>query len=729
MKNNNYIKIITHLILFSSLNLLSLGSLKAMDLPELENIPATPPICEAGLDPQTIRAGEGTALWWWSDATVSASINHSIGSINLPSDYKWIHPTETTQYILTAKGADGATTICNATVIVEGQADLNLPFCEMGADPQTIDPGQGAALWWWSDNTFSTSIDNGIGLVQTQPNYKWFFPTQTATYTMIAVNNNGLETTCTTTIEVNSSVLPTAKIKLYNPPADVAEFKGKPLYHSQLLSDFGITKASTNYLKSPRYTIDVKEKGAPDSNYQRVFTYQSLNNLIQDSRYETKKWSRRDMTDANHWGSFDFKGDITVKVTSISHPITDVNISPKSKNYFFTRDNDAVIFNLSESQLDAKNLSSHKIALKFSGSDTPKHPLFIFANKFETGVPSTNDANIKLFEPGNHASDTYTQSVLYFKPGLHTISGSGRIEITSDTTVYLAGGAYVMGQFYSSSQNNIKFQGRGILSGINQDHTPNGSWNDAPHLIDQHGGNGSNFSVKGITLTDTAKANLRFDGKNLKVENIKVFSWRQNSDGVTLRANSTVRDSFFKVFDDVIKLYKTDNKAEELVIWQQPSGAIFQLTWNNSGLSTRGYVNNINVIKSDFTVEDEREGDNNLNNAIISARNFRGTDGVIDDFQFNNIRIEGRPYQLLDLGTVDGLVSGFEGEGGSIQNIVLKNITSEGSPRIPSYIKEEGIYGDVGVVTFENVIIEGRKMTGDSDQIRIFGNAAGPHFK
>ncbi|MEE9336790.1 MAG: ELWxxDGT repeat protein, partial [Methylococcaceae bacterium] len=60
-----------------------------------------PPICETGFDPQTIKKGEGTALWWWSQNAVAGSINKGIGETTIPSDYKWIHPTETTAYTMT----------------------------------------------------------------------------------------------------------------------------------------------------------------------------------------------------------------------------------------------------------------------------------------------------------------------------------------------------------------------------------------------------------------------------------------------------------------------------------------------------------------------------------------------------------------------------------------------------------------------------------------------------
>ncbi len=169
--------------------------------PITENI--SDAICEMGLDPQTIKNGEGTALWWWSDAVASASINNGIGSISTPSDYSWIYPKETTTYTMTAIGTDGTTTTCETTIIVEGQIEQNPPICVMGADPQIINSGQGTALWWWSDNITSASIDNDIGTVSIPTDYTWFYPKQTTTYTMNTVSENGVVTSCKTTIEVN----------------------------------------------------------------------------------------------------------------------------------------------------------------------------------------------------------------------------------------------------------------------------------------------------------------------------------------------------------------------------------------------------------------------------------------------------------------------------------------------------------------------------------------------
>ena len=180
------------------------GSYISLDDINSNSIDVLPvPVCDTGVDPQTIKRGEGTALWWWrSDEVTSASINNGIGSLSSTSNYNWIYPAETTTYTMTANGTGGTSTTCETTIIVEGQAEQNLPVCEMGVDPQIINIGEGTALWWWSDNVTSANIDNNIGSVVTPSDYTWFYPTQTTTYTMNGVNASGITTSCNVTITV-----------------------------------------------------------------------------------------------------------------------------------------------------------------------------------------------------------------------------------------------------------------------------------------------------------------------------------------------------------------------------------------------------------------------------------------------------------------------------------------------------------------------------------------------
>ncbi len=192
---------------FSSINntvfFFSTDDIYGTELWMLKNDPIVeivPPICEIGFDPQIIKTGEGTTLWWWSQNTTTGNINNSIGEITVPNDYKWIYPAETITYTMTANGDDDTRSSCQTTLIVEQGTPP--PICEMGADPQEITAGEGTALWWWSQNVASATINNEKWSVTVPSDYAWFSPAETATYTMTAIGDDGTESSCNTTITV-----------------------------------------------------------------------------------------------------------------------------------------------------------------------------------------------------------------------------------------------------------------------------------------------------------------------------------------------------------------------------------------------------------------------------------------------------------------------------------------------------------------------------------------------
>jgi hypothetical protein len=77
------------------------------------------PVCEAGVEPQTIIAGDEAGFWWWTDGASSVYIDNGFGQVNVSDDWVWITPTETTTYNLIVKNANGVAATCNTTVIVE----------------------------------------------------------------------------------------------------------------------------------------------------------------------------------------------------------------------------------------------------------------------------------------------------------------------------------------------------------------------------------------------------------------------------------------------------------------------------------------------------------------------------------------------------------------------------------------------------------------------------------
>ncbi|MEE9355225.1 MAG: hypothetical protein V3U75_06515 [Methylococcaceae bacterium] len=168
-----------------------------------------PPVCEMGSDPQTIRAGEGVPLWWWTQDVINYPIiMPGVGQVRKLEGSKWVYPTATTTYKMSAKGRDKVAT-CETTIEVEGEIDPVPPQCGIGADPQTIRAGDNVPLWWWfQDSVVTANIDNSIGSISDVQGNKWIHPAETTTYTMTIEDRAGIKNTCETTVVVEGVTAP-----------------------------------------------------------------------------------------------------------------------------------------------------------------------------------------------------------------------------------------------------------------------------------------------------------------------------------------------------------------------------------------------------------------------------------------------------------------------------------------------------------------------------------------
>ena len=195
------------------------------------------------------------------------------------------------------------------------------------------------------------------------------------------------------------------------------------------------------------------------------------------------------------------------------------------------------------------------------------HPLFIFANPMEDEAPPDPDA----------------ENVVYFGPGIHE-PGEMYVDdpLPDGTEVYIDGGAYVIGFLKFEANAEVTIRGRGVLSGVTYPWVP--TWSN--HLIEIQGGApGGPVVIEGIVITDSPKSNI-ISRPQTTVDNVKILGWHRNTDGMTVGAGSRVTNSFFKVYDDIIKLFYDDIEVNGVTIWLQPTGSAFQLSWNlNRGVS------------------------------------------------------------------------------------------------------------------------------------------------
>jgi hypothetical protein len=158
----------------------------------------------------------------------------------------------------------------------------------------------------------------------------------------------------------------------------------------------------------------------------------------------------------------------------------------------------------------------------------PHHALHLFASPPETKAPASD-------APG----------VRYFGPGIHR---PGKIELKSNETIHLAGGAVVYGSVHGNNVANVRITGRGILD-------------VSPFERGQGGGairlsGCSDVSIEGLVLRDPdVWCCSLFGCRQVTISNVKLVGlWRYNADGIDV-CNSqdvVVCDSFVRAFDDAL---------------------------------------------------------------------------------------------------------------------------------------------------------------------------------
>lgn len=160
----------------------------------------------------------------------------------------------------------------------------------------------------------------------------------------------------------------------------------------------------------------------------------------------------------------------------------------------------------------------------------PHHALHLFASSPETNAPGPDTPGVRFFGPGVH------------RPG--------KIELKSNETVYLAGGAVVYGSLHATKAENIRIAGRGILDVGSFERGQGGG---AVRLSDC-----SNVTIEGIVMRDPdVWCCSLFGCRQVTITNVKLIGlWRYNADGIDV-CNSqevVVADCFVRAYDDALVL-------------------------------------------------------------------------------------------------------------------------------------------------------------------------------
>ncbi|MBI4978087.1 MAG: endo-polygalacturonase [Spirochaetes bacterium] len=394
--------------------------------------------------------------------------------------------------------------------------------------------------------------------------------------------------------------------------------------------------------------------------------------VLSEKPEERQKSAKNNMLTS--FASFDMRSGVRVTVRS-STAVTSAKILPTSSGIQPVISGRQIEFTISK---------PGQIALELN--DDWQNTIQIFANPFETNIPRSDDPN-----------------VIYFGPGVHQVES---VKVTNGQMVYIAGGAVVYGNFtpkksaggavFALEGNNITLRGRGIIDGSQcPGHTRS--------LITAHG---KNIAVEGITLCDSSGWSFPIRGcDHVAVDNIKLFGWRPNADGIDICGSRsvTVSNCYIRTWDDLIvikSINPADGDARDItvghcVLWNEVAHAL------SLGAEMRKPVSNIVFRDCDVIRDKGREW-------VLRVYHCDAAD--ISGVVFENIRIE-EARRLFSL-WIGKAVWSKDKAYGRIDDVIFRNITVTAErPRI----EFQGIDDEhmVRHVQFSNVIINGKALTPD----------------
>lgn len=408
-----------------------------------------------------------------------------------------------------------------------------------------------------------------------------------------------------------------------------------------------------------------------------------------------------EQTELASFAYWDSAGPITVKVTAPGRPITSVIIRPLGKKVVHTIANGVIKFDLP---------GPGQFTVEVNGWHNALH---LFINPPEVAAPTVSTPNL-----------------LYFGPGVHN---PGRINLESNQTVYIAGGAVVYGCFVVKNAENVKIYGRGIIDVSWFVRPAQGGYPlGAIQLYDC-----SNVILEGPILRDPAIWCCRLFGcQNAILNNLKLVGlWRYNTDGIDICncQNVYIRDCFVRSFDDSIAFkgikwggeisYHTrpvhNVVVERCVLWND-WGRALEIGAETSAPEIAHIVfRDCDIIRTKHTAIDIQHGDR----------------ATVRDLRFENIRVEADDFNLrpqfqttpnqqyvlnpqdtyrptlLNISINKNAWSSDETVG-VVRNILFKDITVTSKLYMASAFRGAGSKSNVSGVTIENLRVNSRQRTG-----------------
>ena len=381
---------------------------------------------------------------------------------------------------------------------------------------------------------------------------------------------------------------------------------------------------------------------------------------------------------------FDFEGRVHVEIEVLSDvEITKAKVSP-------------LVYGINPT-IEGKKIS---FTLDYTGNytveynDDPNTSVHIFANPLETDVMTKEEAE-------------NDPKKIYIGPGVYN---AGAFPLQSGSQIYLAGGAYVYGQFSGEDFDGVKIYGRGIVSGEIYLRRSESEYK-LPVVLR----NCKNIIINDIAFLDPAGwAITLYKCENASVNNVKIITSRQNGDGISVQSSKhvKVKGGFVRTWDDSLVVKNSDRGSTEdvhfdqVVVWTDLAQSM------EVGYETYGPTMN-NISFENITVI------HNFHKAVISMHNC--DDAVITNVTYKNITLEDGHMLGDDRGDkendflIDFTIAynvewtKSQGDRGSVDGVNIENVNV--------YYMEDSIdsrfLGEKGESAIKNVKINGVKINGN----------------
>ena len=315
-----------------------------------------------------------------------------------------------------------------------------------------------------------------------------------------------------------------------------------------------------------------------------------------------------------------------VEVTVVCHePVANAILRPRSRNIVPQWDAQTVRFTVN---------SPGPLSLEINGKTRPA--LLLFIDPPEDPAPAPDNPHVVRFAGGQ----------------LHE---PGEIQLRSDQTLYMEPGAVVRGTVRAVGADRIRILGRGIFDGRPR--------TTKTQFLDFRGCSQVELSDV-LVLGSYGWTIVPWNCRDVRLTNVKVFSWRDNDDGLDICSsrNVTVDRCFFRTKDDCIAIKaprkeyfpaadssdngssptarQTDFDVDNVVVqrsvfWNAEWGNALEIGFELLTPHVR------NIVWRDCDIIRVETG------AVFSIHN--GDSASVEDVRFENIRVEDARDKLVDL--------------------------------------------------------------------------------